>query len=833
MKTSKAVMEITCSNSTNQAGPGAVLNLIEILTPIIKFMHYRYLLLLIISFYCKNLNAQNNVAAFKISFNDTWDFVKDIDTLNAMKLIGSNADNKIAWQKISLPHTPVIEPVEKIKEQWQGTCYYRKHFSLAAVDKGKEVALQFDGAMHEATIYINGKYAGKHAGGYLPFYIDITDAVKFGADNYVIVKLNNQDNADIPPAKPIKDLDFNFYGGIYRNAWLIIKNKVHIADAVEAKREAAGGVLLHYENVSDAHATLLIKTELKNEANQVQQAQVKLILQNEKGNEVASALSAKQAIDIKNYAAFNQQITIQKPLLWSPENPYLYKLIIQVLHNGKIVDQETVTTGVKTFQFQVGSFTLNGKKILLRGTNRHQEYPYIGYALSDNAQYRDAYKIKAAGFNFVRCSHYPPSPLFLDACDELGILVMNSIPGWQFFGKDSFQQNSFQNIRDMIHRDRNHACIILWEASLNETDMTKEFMQQSHSIVHRELPFADVYTCGWVEDVYDVFIPARQHAKAPDYWKKYTKKPLLIAEYGDWEYYAQNAGFNQKEYKDLKESERTSRQLRSNGEKGMLQQVLNFQEAHNDNLKGTLVGDASWPMFDYKRGYAADLQTSGIMDIYRLPKFSFYFYQSQYCTTKNSVAAFGKQMIFIASYWNNSASKEIEIFSNCDEASLLLNGKLIARQKPDADQFSDKLLHPPFTFLVDKYEPGTLTALGFNNGKEVVRSVQKTPAAPSHIKLAIDYSGKKIKPGKPDVIFVYARIVDANGTLITGAQNSLQFTVKGNVELVGTNPVKVEAGIAAILLKTGNNSGEITITAAAENLPNATIKIITSPVKRK
>ena len=157
-------------------------------------MHYRYLLLLIVFFCCTNLNAQNNIAVSKISFNDKWDFVKDIDTLNAIKLLGSNDDNKMAWQKISLPHTPVIEPVEKIKEQWQGTCYYRKNFSLAAAYEGKQIALQFDGAMHEATIYVNGKYLGKHAGGYLPFYINITDVVKFGADNLVLIKLNNQDN---------------------------------------------------------------------------------------------------------------------------------------------------------------------------------------------------------------------------------------------------------------------------------------------------------------------------------------------------------------------------------------------------------------------------------------------------------------------------------------------------------------------------------------------------------------------------------------------------------------------------------------------------------------
>jgi beta-galactosidase len=786
------------------------------------------LCLLLVGLCINQSSAQTNASLHPQLFNDNWQFVKDIDTLNAIQ---SFANKSIKWEQVTLPHTSKIEPIEKIAEQWQGTCYYRKNFTIAITDKGKYIALRFDAAMHEADVYLNGQHLLKHVGGYLPFTVDISDAVKFGKENWVVVKLNNQDNANIPPAKPIKELDFNYYGGIYRNTWLIIKNKLHVSDAVQENKEAAGGVLLHYESVSKAAATLVIKTELKNDNDATQKAQVNVILTDAKGNVVAKNSSTLQTIADKNSAAFDQELTIQKPMLWSPETPYLYTLTIQVLQNGKLIDQESIKTGIKTFRFETGSFILNGNKVFIRGTNRHQEYPYIGYALSDNAQYRDAYKIKSAGFNFVRCSHYPPSPAFLDACDELGIMVMNSIPGWQFFGKETFQQNSLQNIRDMIHRDRNHASIILWEASLNETAMSKEYMQQSHNIVHKELPFADVFTCGWMEDVYDVFIPARQHAKAPDYWKKYTKKPLLIAEYGDWEYYAQNAGFNQKEYQDLKEGERTSRQLRTAGEKGMLQQALNFQEAHNDNLNGTPTGDANWLMFDYKRGYAADMESSGIMDINRLPKYAFYFYQSQYRKPIAEKSDLGRPMIFIANNWNSPATKEVKVFSNCDEVALLLNGKLIARQKPGQDAFSNKLAHPPFTFQVSKFEPGTLTAIGYINGREMVKTEQKTPVKPSQIKLSIDYSGKPIEAGKPDIVFVYAKITDANGTLITDADNIVTFTVTGNAALIGANPVKVEGGIATVLLKTGKWSGAISITAASVNLKTGVVKIVPAPDK--
>jgi beta-galactosidase len=782
------------------------------------------LCLLIVGLCNYKSNAQSGPSKHRQLFNGNWQFVKDIDTLDA---IHSFTNPAIKWEEVTLPHTPKIESIEKTTEQWQGTCYYRTNFVISIREKGNYIALQFDAAMHEADVYLNGEHLLKHVGGYLPFTVDISDVVKFGKENWVVVKLNNQDNAAIPPGKPIKDLDFNYYGGIYRNTWLILKNKLHISDAVKEKKEVGGGVLLHYEGVSNAAATLIIKTELKNDFAAAENAQVNIILTDAKGNVVAKSSSELQEVEGKNTAAFDQQLTIQKPMLWSPESPHLYTLNIQVLQNGKLIDEETVKTGIKTFRFEKGSFILNGNKVFIRGTNRHQEYPFIGYALSDNAQYRDAYKIKAAGFNFVRCSHYPPAPAFLEACDELGILVMNSIPGWQFFGKETFQQNSLQNIRDMIHRDRNHASIILWEASLNETAMSKEYMQQSHNIVHKELPFADVFTCGWMEDVYDVFIPARQHAKAPDYWKKYTKKPLLIAEYGDWEYYAQNAGFNQKEYQDLKEGERTSRQLRTAGEKGMLQQALNFQEAHNDNLNGTPTGDANWLMFDYKRGYAADIESSGIMDINRLPKYAFYFYQSQYRKPLAEKSDFGKPMVFIANNWNNPATKAITVFSNCDEVELLLNGKIIARQKPDNDALSNKLAHPPFTFKIDKFEPGILIAKGYARGQLVVASHQQTPAKPSQLKLDIDYSGKTIRTGRqPDIVFVYAKITDANGTLITDADNIVTFTVTGNAALIGANPVKVEGGIATILLKTSSSSGTFAITASSGSLQKGQIKVV-------
>ncbi|SEO94800.1 beta-galactosidase [Mucilaginibacter gossypiicola] len=745
-------------------------------------------------------------------FNNNWQFVKNADTsINDQLFSHAGASS---WQQVSLPHTANIEPVIKIAQQWQGICFYRKFFTLDKSDAGKYIAIRIDAAMNLADVYLNGKHLQTHIGGYLPVYIDISDKALYGKENCLLIRLNNHDNPVIPPGKPIKDLDFNFYSGIYRNAWLIKKNKVYITDAVNAGQVNGGGVLLHYDNISANSARLNIKVQVQNDHAIKQAVQLKATLYDASGKAVGALNMPAAVIKPNGSNTFEQSISIAKPALWSPVHPYLYKVVVGVESNGVLLDSVSIKTGIRQISFKADGFYLNGSKYVLRGTNRHQEYPYVGYALSDNAQYRDAYKIKQAGFDFVRCSHYPPSPAFLNACDELGIFVMDSTPGWQFFGDETFQKNSLQAITDMLHRDRNHPSIILWEASLNETDMKQDYMEKAHAIVHQELPYADTYTCGWMNAVYDVFIPARQHAKAPDYWKKFNQKPILIAEYGDWEYYAQNAGFNQTQYKDLTDQEKTSRQLRSDGEKRMLQQALNFQESHNDNLNGKITGDANWLMFDYKRGYAPDIESSGIMDIFRLPKFAYYFYQSQRDADES------KPMLFIANYWNNQATQSVKIYSNCDEVELFLNGKLVTKQKPDVDVMSNNLKHAPFTFNI-AYSPGTLTAKGYISGQVVTTTERRTPGKPLQIKLTVDYSGKTFAAGKNDVVFVYASVTDEKGTVIPDATNLIKLNLKGGGEVIGAEEVKAEAGVAAFLIKAGSKPGKTELSASTDGLKTA------------
>ncbi|MCH2450590.1 MAG: DUF4982 domain-containing protein [Gracilimonas sp.] len=784
------------------------------------------LFLLIGFFFGCNQSREVETIQTHVDFNTEWEFVKDMDTTITDGLF-ERSESELEWEEIRLPHTANIEPLVIEGQQWQGEMFYRKFFEVKPEMEGKHITLKFEGAMHEADIYLNGEKVGYNAGGYLPFVVNITDHLKFDEENVLLVKLNNENNSQIPPGKAIEVLDFNYYGGIYRDVYLIAKNQLRISDPIEANRVATGGILVSYEDVSDNEATVSIQADIENDRAENANARLNYMLQDAEGNTVASA-EAEIEIESGSNTLHTEKMPVQNPNLWSPSTPYLYTLTVQVFDGDKLIDSEQQRIGIRTFGFdEENQFVLNGERLYLRGTNRHQDYPYIGYALSNEAQYRDAYKIKEAGFNFIRIAHYPPDPAFLEAADELGLLFMDAIPGWQYYEDGLFAERALNDVRKMARRDRNHPSIIFWEASLNESNMPEEFMEQAHQAVKKELPIEHNYTSGWADHAYDIFIPARQHSRPPEYWSEYPKdKPLFIAEYGDWEYYAQNAGFNQDAFRDLQEEERTSRQLRGDGQQRLAQQALNFQEAHNSNLKGNSFGDANWVMFDYNRGYAPDIESSGIQDIFRIPKFTHYFYQSQAGPElEGSNSEFYGPRVFIANYWSDPDFTKVRVYSNADEAALLLNGEEIARQQPDTDRISTELNHPPFTFELDEFTPGTLKAEAYINGEIVATHERITPEEPVKIEMSVDLSGKEIQSGVNDIVFVYATLTDESETTVWDAENPVEFELEGEGELIGYNPIDAEAGIAAILFRAGENAGTVTIRAISEGLETGSIQL--------
>ena len=753
-----------------------------------------------------------------LSFNSGWEFVIPADSAVAPDLF-QNGKGSLAWESVNLPHTAVIEPLVMTEKQWQGTCFYRKFFMAPENYMDKHVALRFGAAMNYAEIYINGKKATTNSGGYLPFYIDLTGLLKDG-ENSVFVRLTNNDNPHIPPGKPIAALDFNWYSGLYRDVEMIVGNKLRITDEAEMKPDGFGGVMISVLSADSVRGALRADVEIANDELSRREVSLELILSGPDGKEIIRTKSGKILIEPGSTATLPGELSVDHPLLWSPSSPSLYLLRIDVESDGKTVDRREIRTGFRDIEFEKEGFSINGEKLWIRGTNRHQEYPYAGYAIGKNANRRDARKIKDAGFNFVRLSHYPQDPEFLNACDEFGIMVMNSIPGWQFMGDSLFREAIKSDLKRLVRRDRNHPSIILWESSLNETWMLPPFMEELHRITKEEMPFQKNFTCGWIDDVYDVFIPARQHSRPPSYWNNYNgNKPLFIAEYGDWEYYAQNAGFNQTEFSDLLEVERTSRQLRGDGQKRLAQQALNYQEAHNDNMNGAHAGDANWLMFDYNRGYAPDIESSGIMDIFRIPKFAYWFYRSQ--MSEGEAGA----VIFISNYWSDPEFNNVRVFSNCDEVELRLNGELISRSLPDTGRISMNLKHPPFTFGNTGYKPGKLEAIGYMKGIEVTRTERVTPGKESAILLSADLSGIPLSDDETDLIFIYATVVDERGVTLPESVKEIEFTVAGSAEIIGDNPARAEAGIATIILRTKPGKEKIVVRAEATGLKGNVLSV--------
>ena len=786
----------------------------------IYFSRVRLIIIVIVVLISQSFSlVHSNTATPERKFNDNWELVISSDSA-AIFSAGTIAS---PWKLVKLPHTPVIEPLV-IVNQWQGICWYRKKFRLTNEMKGKHLFMKFDGAMNVAEVWINGVKKIKHLGGYLPFVVDFTSEAKIDNENIVIVRLENTDDPVTGP-KPLKTLDFNMFGGLYRDVFLIVKNPLYITDPIFADKVGGGGIFVTYPVVSKEMAVIKVQTNIKNEDKKDIDFEVlhELWRMNKK---IVSYRSQKQSIKPDRDIDIIAEITLRLPDLWSPSNPDLYKLVTKVISDRKIKDIDTTKIGIRNFKITKEYLAINGEKIFLLGVNRHQEYPYIGYALSNEAQYRDARKIKDAGFDCIRLSHYPHSPAFMDACDELGLVVIDAIPGWQYFNKDeAFQSQVLQTCRDMIRRDRNHACVLAWEVSLNETRMPDDFIDRATSIAHAEYPGNQCFTAGWQNYGYDIYIQARQ-SRLNRYQK--PDKPYIVSEYGDWEYYAMNAGLNQDLWQGLLKADRSSRQLLSDGEKRLLQQATNIQEAHNDNFSTPAFADCYWVMYDYNRGYATDLEASGIMSVNRIPKFSYYFFQSQ--READNISGFYQSgpMVFIASYWTQESNFKIRVFSNCEEVELILNGKIIGHQKPDTNKISTHLAHPPFTFDAKEFKPGTLIARGYVKGIRVAEYSVTTPEKPVGMVLTFDESGKLPKANSNDVIFVYARIVDKNGTLTPVNGHKVEFILSGDAEIINQGEIESEAGIATALIRIGKKASPLKIRAIANDLKSVEMII---PVK--
>lgn len=729
------------------------------------------------------------------------------------------------WTPVELPHNPFVADLDG-RNHWFGIHEYRRKLAVPALEPGGRCTLYVGAAMHRALVLIDGRDVVDHEGGYLPFEVDLTPFVSGTQECELVIRVDSREDPDIPPGKPFDELDFCWYGGLYRDAWLGVYPAVHITPATVANEVGGGGVFVRTMSASPSAARLNVRTHVRNGGPDLEGGSLDVQVVHETRT-VASATAEFESLPADTARHIELEFEIREPRLWSPGDPSLHTVRVIVRDtDGRLLDEREERIGIRRIAFsRQGGFQINGCRLRLRGTNRHQEFPRVGYAAPRAAQFRDARRIKEAGFDYVRLSHYPQSPDFLDACDELGLVVTNCIPGWQFMGGERFRAACFDAARQLIRRDRNHPCVVLWELSLNETTMDDAFMSTLHSIGHDEYSGDQMFTAGWL-DRYDVYLRSRQHGMLHT-WEN-GDKALVVAEYGDWEFYAANKGFDQKTGAGLLPRWSNARKLRADGERGLRQQYENHMIALDDTLASPAALDGQWSMFDYARGYDPVRAACGVMDVFRLPKFSYYFYRSQRSPDAGGVDWTGGAMVFIASHWTPQSDLLVPVFSNCDEVELRLNGELVQRLKGPSNSTTPHLPYPPFVFKLTRFVAGTLEATGRIAGE--VRCVHRiaTPEVVAKLMLVFDGDGDLAPANEPDLLLVHAELRDAAGTLCVNETAEVEVAVTGDTRLIGPNRVCAEAGVASAVVAVSRGARTFAIEARCPHATNLSDKRILS-----
>lgn len=746
------------------------------------------------------------------------------------------------WSVVSLPHGTEYLPTEASGcINYQGVVWYRKHFALDNALKGKKIFLHFEAIMGKSRVYVNGKQLAEHLGGYLPVVVDITDAIDWSGKNIVAVWSDNSDDKSYPPGKAQRVLDYTYFGGIYRDCWLVAHNKVHITDPNFESVTAGGGLFVAYDKVSESSADVVLKAHIRNSNRTPFKGSLHYELQSADGKVVASTKS-RIAVKAGGAMSFSRKISVSKPQLWSPDTPTLYNLYVRVLdQKGAVVDGYYRRIGIRSIEFRgKEGFFLNGKHYNepLIGANRHQDFAVVGNAVANSAHWRDAKKLRDAGMRVIRNAHCPQDPAFMDACDELGLFVIDNTPGWQFWNKDpKFEQYIYEDIRNLVRRDRNHPCLWFWEPTLNETRFPASFADNALKVVAEEYPYKGAYSSYDVEarTASNVVYPIQYTHPADGCGSIYANKKLNLRD--DVTYFTREFGDC---VDDWNSHNSPSRVARNWGEIPMLVQAKHYAKPDYKYTALDIfyrvfpghIGGCLWHSFDHQRGYHPDPFYGGVMDVFRQPKYSYYMFMSQRPPLKQDNRLYETgPMVYIAHEMTPFSPKDVTVYSNCEEVRLtyLDGGKTWTYRKPKNDggmpspiiTFKDV-----YNFMDDKALSGRkrqkevfLLAEGLING-EVVATHKVSPARrPSKVMLWLDNEGNDLEANGSDFTTVVAAIADRNGNIKRLNNYYIKFHIEGEGRILGgagelANPAPVKWGTAPIVVQSTLKPGKIRITAS-------------------
>ena len=763
------------------------------------------------------------------SMNPAWRFHK-----GAVEGAETKEFNDKDWTVVSLPDGIEYLPTEASGcINYQGEVWYRKHFTPDAALKGKKLFLHFEAIMGKSKVFVNGKLLTEHFGGYLPVIADVTDVLDWNGDNVIAVWADNSDDPSYPPGKAQDVLDYTYFGGIYRDCWLIAHNNVFITDPNYENEVAGGGLFVAFGKVSDALAEVQLKIHVRNATKNPFSGRVEYMLLQPDGTEVAR-LSDKIQVKAGRATTVSDRMPVKQPMLWTPSTPTLYNLLVRVLDKeGNVIDGYRRRIGIRSIEFKgKDGFYLNGRPYgkPLIGANRHQDFAVVGNAVANSIHWRDAKKLKDVGMEIIRNAHCPQDPAFMDACDELGLFVIVNTPGWQFWNDaPEFAQRVYSDIRNVVRRDRNHPSVWLWEPILNETWYPADFAKNTRDIVDAEYPYPYCYSGSDSE--------ARGHENFPVYFAHPANMQDASKEIDPTKtYFTREWGDN---VDDWSSHNSPSRVARNWGEQPMRVQaqhyacpyypVTSYDVLYKQSPQH--VGGCLWHSFDHQRGYHPDPFYGGLMDVFRQPKYSYYMFMAQRPAVKNDRNAGSGPMVYIAHEMTPFSGKDVTVYSNCDEVRLTFNkgGKTYTYKK---DKNRPGMPSPVITFpdvydfMVDKAFSRTqkqddvyLLAEGLIDDK-VVATHKVVPARrPEKILLWMDNEGTDLKADGSDFVTVVAAVADKNGNIKRLNNYNIRFSIEGEGRLLGgpgvlANPVPVKWGTAPVLVQSTLKPGKIRITAS-------------------
>lgn len=706
-----------------------------------------------------------------------------------------------AFEPVAIPHTNVRLPWHSFDDrEYQFISVYRNRFTVPDVLRDRRLFVDFDGVMTASTVWLNGHRLGEYRGGYTPFSFELTPHVRWGGENVLAVEVDSRERPDIPPFGG--RIDYLTFGGIYRD----VRLRAVPEPFIENVFARPGDVLSERPRLEvrcfvegqGGWAGLALEAELCDGDRALRCAVVDL------GAPGARATGQPVIVELEDLGLIER---------WDIDHPKLYRVIVRLRCGEEVLDAYVVRTGFREARFTPQGFFLNGRHIKLRGLNRHQTFPYVGQAMPARVQRRDAEILKCElKCNIVRTSHYPQSPHFLDACDELGLLVFEEIPGWQHIGDQEWKELACRNVAEMIRRDWNHPSIILWGVRINESRDDHDFYTRTNAIAHalddsrQTGGVRNFYDSELLEDVFTMndFNPER--LRPPNH-------PLYL-----------NTEFCGHMYptKHVDNVERVQEHVR--------------RHAHIHNQIASDVryaGGIGWCAFDYNThadfGSGDRVCYHGVADIFRISKPAAGFYRSQ-CDPSEELVLEPAFHWAIGDQSEGGGPRPLIICSNCEHLKLYVGGELRAELDPDREHFGH-LPHPPF--VTDRLQGvwgrawQDLRIDGYLGGQKVIS--RTLSAAGVDRQLHVEPDDRELIGDGSDATRLVLRVTDEYGNPRPFATGAIALALEGPGELIGENPLALFGGVGAVWIRAQEQPGIICVRARHPVLGEQVVEIRVTP----